>query len=118
VSLLLPVAAIAASGKTECRDDWICVDEVRHGDVVELHARNLRVFPLTYTLEVRTRSFSVEGDRTVTRTLRPLQSEKVMLLTPRDGYQQNRYSMRMDWTIGDKNANHDDDHLYAFPYTA
>ena len=114
--ILLPAAAISASIKSTCRDDWICVEEIRLGDEIELHARNLQDFPLTYTLKVSTHSYAVDGSQTVTRTLRPQQRERVMRLTPRDGYQGISYKISMDWTVGDQHANHDDDHLYAFPY--
>lgn len=107
---------MAASAKTTCKDNWICVDEVRDGGTVELHARNLRNFPVTYTLKVHTRSFDVDGDATVTRTLRPRQSEKAVLLRPREGYSRNNYRISMEWTVGNLAVNHDDDHLYAFPY--
>ncbi len=107
---------MVASAKTTCRDNWICVDEVRDGDVVELHARNLRDFPVTYTLKVHTRSFDVDGESTVTQTLRPRESHKAVLLRPRNGYSSNRYSISMEWTVGNLSVNHDDDHLYAFPY--
>lgn len=114
--LILPLVSVVASANSTCRDDWICVEEVRRGADIELHARNLQDYPLTYTLKVKTRSYDVDGARTVTRTLRPQQSEKVMQLTPRNGFQRAGYRISIDWTVGDQHANHDDDHLYAFPY--
>ncbi len=117
---LLPMATIgaaASSGMSECRDDWICVDEFRLGDErVEIHARNLRDFPVTYTLAIDTQSFRVEGDATVTRTLGPLTSEQAMLLTPLARGSDADYSYRLDWSVGDRHADHDDDQLYALPY--
>ena len=111
------IGATASSGMSECRDDWICVDEVRLGDDrVELHARNLRDFPVTYTLAIDTESFRVEGDTTVTRTLGPYTSEQAMLLTPLERGSDARYSYSFDWTVGDRHADHDDDHIYALPY--
>lgn len=117
---LLPMAAIGAAasgGQSECRDDWICVDEFRLGDErVEIHARNLRDFPVTYTLAVDTESFRVEGEATVTGTLGPYTSEQAMLLTPLRHGTGAGYSYRLDWTVGDRHADHDDDHVYALPY--
>ena len=52
----------------DCRDEWICVDAINQGGNVELRARNLRDFPITYTLRIRTRDLVVEGPETVTRT--------------------------------------------------
>lgn len=114
--LAAPLVSLAASQKATCKDDWICVDEIRRGEAIELHARNLQDFPLTYTLKVSTHSYSIDGSRTVTRTLRPQSSEMVMQLRPRDGFRRATYRISMDWTVGDQHANHDDDHLYALPY--
>ena len=119
---LLPMATIgaaASSGQSECRDDWICVDEFRLGnDNVEIHARNLRDFPVTYTLAVDTEAFRVEGDAIVTRTLAPYTSEQAMLLTPLGQNSDAAYSYRLDWTVGDQHADHDDDHVYSLPYAS
>ena len=114
---LTTIGAAASSGQSECRDDWICVDEFRLGENrVEIHARNLRDFPVTYTLAVDTQSFKVEGDSTVTGTLGPRTSERAMLLTSLARGSGADYSYRLNWTVGDRHADHDDDHLYALPY--
>jgi len=94
------------------------VDAVTDGDAVELHARNLGDYPITYTLNVRTRNLRTDGPRTITHTLAPHQSEQVMALKSADKYQKTDYKFSYDWTIGDKDAVHDDDHLYALPYAS
>jgi murein DD-endopeptidase MepM/ murein hydrolase activator NlpD len=110
LALLAAPSIVAAN----CKDDWVCVDAIDQGDNVALHARNLGDYPITYTLSVRTRNFKSDGPKTVTRTLAPRQSEQVMALT--GGGKNSDYKISYDWTIGDKNAIHDDDHLYALPY--
>ena len=99
-----------------CQDDWICVDEIAGDDSVELRARNLQNFPLTYTLRVETESYSVDGSTSVTRTLRPQQSESSIVLRHLDGKRVGDFNWHLNWAIGVYDANHDDDHLYAFPY--
>lgn len=94
----------------------MCIDEVQHGKNVELRARNLRDYPITYTLNVRTRGFRVTGPNTITRSLGPGESEHVMLLDHRGGGDRGTYRVNYDWTVGRMDVNHDDDHLYAFPY--
>jgi murein DD-endopeptidase MepM/ murein hydrolase activator NlpD len=37
-------------------------------------------------------------------------------MTPRDSSPDAVYRLKIDWTVGDRNANHDDDQLYSFPY--
>ena len=115
---MLLVAALAAipQARAECEDDWICVETVDQGDNVELRARNLRDYPLTYTLRIQTRDIRIRGPRTVTRTLQPQQSERVMLLSGGDGRKSPGLRYSLDWTIGDKDAIHDDEHLYSLPY--
>ena len=102
----------------DCKDDWICVDTVNQGGNVELRARNLRDYPITYTLRIRTRDLKVDGPRTVTSTLAPNQSEQIMVLSGDEGRKEAGYRYSYDWTVGNKDAVHDDDHLYSLPYTS
>jgi murein DD-endopeptidase MepM/ murein hydrolase activator NlpD len=116
--ILLAVAGLALSypGLADCRDEWICVNAVDQGGNIELRARNLQDYPLTYTLRVRTRHFDVAGPTTVTRTLAPQESAAVMTLNHSNESPEGRYRYYYEWTVGDKDAIHDDDHLYAMPY--
>ena len=102
----------------DCRDEWICVDAINQGGNVELRARNLRDFPITYTLRIRTRDLVVEGPETVTRTLAPNESEQVMVLNNENQRNKGNYRYSYDWTVGDKDAAHDDDHIYSLPYSS
>ena len=102
----------------DCKDEWICVDAVNQGGNVELRAKNLREYPITYTLRIRTRNLSVNGPKTVTRTLEANQSERVMVLSQDSEQSRGDYRYTFDWTVGDKDAIHDDDHLYSLPYTS
>ena len=109
---------VGASAFADCRDDWICVDAVDQGGNVELRAKNLQDYPVTYTLRVRTDFFDVAGPKTVTRTLAPQESARVMTLNRADEHSEGRYRYFFEWTVGDKDAVHDDDHLYALPYAS
>lgn len=102
----------------DCQDESICVDAINQGGDVELHAKNLREVPITFTLRIRDPDLVVNGPGIVTRTLGPGQTEQVMVL--RDGGTRNDTSYRysLDWTVGDKDALHDDDHLYSLPYAS
>jgi murein DD-endopeptidase MepM/ murein hydrolase activator NlpD len=71
---------------------------------------------VTYTLRVRTRNEIVQGERTVTSTLDPRESEQVLVLSGGDGRKDPDYRYSIDWTVGDKDAVHDDDHYYSLPY--
>ncbi len=111
-------SACPTLASADCQDNSICVDEIKNEGNVELRARNLRDFPITYTLRVNARNYTVSGPSTVTRTLDARESQKIMFLDARDGGSKGffRYSLR--WTVGSKDAKHDDTHLYALPYAA
>jgi murein DD-endopeptidase MepM/ murein hydrolase activator NlpD len=118
---LIPAALAVLAGSAafaDCREDWICVNALDQGGNVELRAENLQDYPVTYTLRVRTSDFEVSGPSTVTRTLAPQESARVMMLSRADGHYEGRYRYFFEWTVGDKDAVHDDDHLYALPYAS
>lgn len=100
----------------DCTDDWLDVNEVREGGNIELRATNLKEFPITYTMRVRTDGLTANGPKTVTGTLDGEQSQLVMVLQGAQKQQNDEYRVFCEWTIGDKDANHDDELLYRFPY--
>ncbi len=114
----ITLLGIAGSASAACENDWICIDAVNQGNDIELHVRNLGDYPITFTLSVRTRYLKIDGPRTITRTIAARQSEQVMLLTSTDDQQDGDFHYSYEWTIGDKDAVHDDDHLYSLPYAA
>jgi murein DD-endopeptidase MepM/ murein hydrolase activator NlpD len=109
---------VVAPACADCRDDWICVNAVDQGGNVELRAKNLQDYPLTYTLRVRTHDFDVAGPSTVTRTLAPQETARVMMLNRSDERLDGHYRYFLEWTVGDKDAVHDDDYVYALPYAS
>ena len=114
----ITVFAACQSAFADCKDEWICVDAVDQGGNVELRARNLRDFPITYTLRIRTRHLKVNGPKIVTRTLAPNQTEQVMVLNNNGRRGDIDYVYSFDWTVGDKDAVHDDKYLYSLPYSS
>ncbi len=112
----LLLGEIAAAGEARCKDESVCIDAVERGDQVVLEARNLKNFPVTYTLRVRATNFEIDGPTTVTRTLGPLESEPAMELNDEGGGNRGEYRVYFEWTVGDKDAAHDDDHIYSLPY--
>lgn len=112
VAMLVAGAANAAN----CKDGWVCIDALDNGDEIRLEARNLKNYPVTYTLRVRASNYAIEGPATVTGTLGPLESEPVMQLTADGGGNKGQYRVYFEWTVGDKDADHDDDYVYSLPY--
>ena len=99
-----------------CADDWLGVDEVSDGGNIGLLATNLRDVPITFTLRVRSRDLTVKGPKTITETLAGKQSRLVMMFGENGGDRKGKYRISCDWTIGDKDALHDDEQLYMLPY--
>ena len=120
VSVLATSAALLChnTAVAACADDWLGVDEVREGGNIGLHATNLREFPITFTIRVRTSNLIAAGPRTITETLEGEQSRLVMMLKEDGGNRKGRYRISCDWTIGDKDALHDDEQLYLLPYAS
>ena len=112
--MALAVFSAGPATGADCMDQWVCIDRVRQGGDTELRARNLREYPITYTLRLELQDMTIDGPREVTSTLAPNQSESVMVIRGGAGKKGKIYSF--DWTIGDKDADHDDDHLYSMPY--
>ena len=106
------------AGATTCRDDAICFDEYRRDGTLEIRARNLSAFPITYTLRIRARNYAVRGASVVTRTLAPHESSTAVMLQAPTGGDRGEYNLYFDWAVGEFDANHDDDHVYALPYAA
>lgn len=109
------LAILPALAQAGCKDDWICIDEISENGDVKLLARNLRGFPITYTLRVYARDYVIAGPNTVTRTLGPQEKQQVLLLQGKD-HKQGHYRYDFKWTVGRMDAKHDDDYLYSLPY--
>jgi murein DD-endopeptidase MepM/ murein hydrolase activator NlpD len=111
------LAMLSTAANAVCEDDWICVDEIKNDGDVELRARNLREFPVTYTLRINTKHYSVAGPNTVTQTLEPGETQQIMVLDGKDGGNKANFRYSIKWTVGRMDAEHDDQQLYAFPYS-
>lgn len=119
-----PAALVAATallfaaleaGATTC-DDAICFEELERGDGVEIRARNMSSFPITYTLRVNAENYAVNGASVITRTLAPHETSTALTLESSTGGDRGEYNLYFDWAVGEFDANHDDDHIYALPY--
>jgi len=117
VTFGLSIAAVAQADG-DCDGDAICFNEESTDDGYRLRARNLTDFPVTYTVRVRTRNLTPDGPRKVTKTLAPRESNVAIRLHRTISDQPSRYRYSFDWTIGDREAVHDDDHVYRLPYAS
>ncbi len=110
---LLLVAGMSLA--EDCREEPFCVSVIDQDGTFELRAKNLRDHPITYTLRVN--ADSTADIRTITRTLAPQTSESA-LMVERGGSRDQEIDYSYVWMVGDKDAQHDDDYLYALPYAS
>ena len=108
VSLMMLGAAPVAGA---CESQFLCVDDVRDGDSIVVHAHNRSAVPITYTVRVRVNDR--RKSETVTRTLPAGARERALKLpVARD----QRYRLYYDWTVGNLTASHDENYVYRLPY--
>lgn len=113
---MLAAICLSCDAVAQCRDEMICIDAIRDGAIVELEARNLSRVPLTFTVRARARDMTVDGPRTITRTLPAAGNETVMTLRDNSNRRQGNLRYSFDWAVGDMNAEHDDSYVYALPF--
>ena len=116
VALAASLASWSACADVECDEKFICIHEERVNDEIRLLAENRSAFPVTYTMRIKTRNLKTKGPSKVTRTLPAGKSEIAFQMLPANAVRDARYRYSYDWTVGDIDAVHDDDHIYVFPY--
>lgn len=100
----------------ECAEDWLNIEEYRDGAEITLRATNLQEYPITFSMRVRGGGYTSDGPKSITRTLQGTESETVMRLQDNRNRQSGDIRIACDWTVGDKDAEHDDEQVYLFPY--
>lgn len=106
------------SALASCPSGWLDFDETsRNGELI-LTARNLSDIPLTFTMDMDVRRFRTSRSTTFTESLQPNESKPVITLTRRNESQKGNYRYKTRCTIGNKDADHDDDVLYLLPYAS
>lgn len=113
--LLAGLLLAAADSNALCSGDWICIEATQDAGEIELRAANLRDLPITFTLRVRTRYLRPD-DPEITETLTPREERLVLVLRRTDEDRQGRYRIAYDWTVGSRDAVHDDRYVYRLPY--
>ncbi len=114
----LALALVAASADARsCSEGWVCVEpeENANGEVA-FYVRNLQPYPVTLSLEARLDNLDSTGPNPVTRTVAGGSREAVMTVAPVDERQRTWYRYWFDWTVGDRDARHDDGYIYRLPY--
>lgn len=111
------LAAPAMAGR--CLEDWACWEVRASADRVEFWVKNLKEYPFTGSLDVRTRN--LQGTRQRNRYeesgVIPGHSEILLFtLYPKDRTRPVAYRDTFYWTPGVLNAQHDDTVKYQLPF--
>lgn len=110
------VTAGAVSAADPCSEDWICIDAAdRHG-IVTLTARNLKPYPVTFTLDTRTQNLGPDKALPLTATLAGGEQRQILEMRRRDDGEPYDYRYWYDWTIGRTDAASDSGYVYRLPY--
>ncbi|MGI9205481.1 MAG: M23 family metallopeptidase [Woeseiaceae bacterium] len=115
LTALAALLLIQNSAYAACDEDWLKVDERRTGDALTILARNANAYPITYAIRVREGESSYRASKSFTGSL-DAQETRQLLEVPGVNLGSGELSISCRWTIGRKNAEHDDDHRYLLPY--
>lgn len=107
-----------SAAHADCNSNFICIHADQLADQIQLRAENLSEFPITYTVRVRPQDMNTSVPRTVTRTLPGHDSEIALSLRKTASDPGDQYQFSYDWTVGDRNAAHDEDYVYRLPYAS
>jgi murein DD-endopeptidase MepM/ murein hydrolase activator NlpD len=98
-----------------CSCDWVCIESTDDHAQGSLLVSNRSPVPLTFSVQFDNRRYRVDGPVEITRTLSAGQS-LVLPVFERSSQQTYRRAVRCQWTIGNKDASHDEDQVYMLPY--
>jgi len=110
--LVLPPESAYAS----CPDDWLKFHESSGDGQLVLTAENFSIVPLTFTMEIDLTRLSASRDTTFTESLQPRESKNIVTLSRIDESEAGNYHYKTRCTIGNIEADHDDDVVYMMPY--
>jgi murein DD-endopeptidase MepM/ murein hydrolase activator NlpD len=105
------------TARASCNCEWICIESAGGHAQGSLLASNRSPVPLTFSVQFDTRKYQVDGPAEITRTLMAGQS-LVLPVFKRSSEQTYRPALRCQWTVGNKDALHDEDHVYMLPYAS
>lgn len=105
-----------------CIDRWACFSFEKRNDGVDVFLENKKAYVITATLQLQTRNLRTNTESRdryeITKVLTGNQKQKVMVLTQIKSTQDFYYDDRQfNWTPGNMHARHNDEYLYAKPYS-
>lgn len=115
-ALIVPASLACNAAIAACPDGWLNFEKSAGNGQVILTAKNMSDIPLTFTMDLDLRRLSASRNSTFTDSLQPNESRDVVTLTRSTESRPGNYQYTTRCTIGNKDADHDDDVLYRLPY--
>lgn len=114
--MIAPAAIFSSASSASCPDGWLEFEKTVGNGQIVFTALNHSDIPLTFTMDFDLRRLSASRKTTFTESLAPNESRDVVTLTRRDKLTPGYYQYSIRCTIGNKDADHNDDVLYLLPY--
>lgn len=116
LALVATAAIFSSASNASCPDGWLEFEKIAKNGQVVFTALNHSDIPLTFTMDFDLRRLSASRNKTFTESLAPNEARHVVTLTRRDSSTPGNYQYSTRCTIGNKDADHNDDVLYLLPY--
>ncbi len=105
-----------AYAKVNCFKDTICIETVRGDGVVDFQVENLKDIDVTITITVNAENMILPENLPYTETINGNSAIKMFRISIMDRNKGSKYNYHVDWTRGNKYAEHDDSYVYRLPY--
>jgi len=115
-ALIVLASLSPGESAADCPDGWLDFQKNSGNGQVIFTAKNSSALPLTFTMNFDLQRLSSSRDSTFTESLQPKETRRVVTLERSDDSRPGHYEYTTSCTIGNKDADHDDDVLYRLPY--
>jgi murein DD-endopeptidase MepM/ murein hydrolase activator NlpD len=110
-----------AQAKTECSQDWACVDFDRNDSAqVDVFLRNNKPYTITMTVDFKPHNMVVvrggDQDDTLTKTINGHDRVWVGRYKPVNTRRSSDIDVDIEWAVGSLNVIHDEHYLYRLPF--
>jgi murein DD-endopeptidase MepM/ murein hydrolase activator NlpD len=114
----LTTTVISSAAVASCPEGWLNIEKSSGNGQISFTAHNSSNIPLTFTMNLDLWRLQASRDTTFTESLQPNESRPVVTLTRKNENTPGNYEYTTRCTIGNKDADHDDDVLYRLPYAS
>ena len=116
LALGLAAALITGQASADCDRGWLDIRHERDSNLVTLTAINNSDVPITFTAKLRLLQMRTSSNSPITDSLHPRESKVIATLEPTSDSHPGNFEIDKFCTVGNKDADHDDDMVYLLPY--